>query len=299
MVRIHDYGCGWDSENYSCSYDCVFMTFAWIYFHATKLWRTTWTSHSAAGKTLSRHLKIILNAIEGAVKTPPTQQIPALFANGRNTFRDVLSDESPVTFKRFGRVDACLIDIIDSLSRGETSSTRYFSLISSCGGPKCKIKLTKPAGAPYMLTHNTWTSITHSESPPHHESLQEWVMRWIDEKVFSMSQSCAGCCRDYSQTRSFLDPSWIWFEIFVEQPQVVLPSFRLSFSSHVYRLAAAIYGNSCHFVARLSTPLGTWWHYDGQVNHGQPTAVSITCEEDLLTCGGRYTLNALVYCSTR
>ena len=87
------------------------------------------------------------------------------------------------------------------------------------------------------------------------------------------------------------------FVIFVEQPRVVLPSFQLSFSEpHTYQLAAAIYGNGCHFVARLSTPSGAWWYYDGQVNGGRPTmAASITCGEDLMSCGGGYTLDALVY----
>ena len=273
------------------------MTFAWMYLHATKHWRTTWAGHSIAAKTLSHHFKIILRAIEGPVKNQPPPQIPPLFAHGRNSFRDILSDEDPKAFRRFGPVDASLVDILDSLSRSETSS-RYFSIISSCGGLKCKIKLTKPTGAPYMLTPGTWTSITDSENQPHHESLQEWVVRWVDRKALSLSHTCAGCCRGYSQTHSFLHPPWIWFEIFVEQPRVVLPSFRLTLSSCVYRLAAALYGDGCHFIARLSTPSGTWWHYDGQVNGGRPTTVSIACEEDLLTCGGRYTLNALVYCST-
>lgn len=296
-LQIQEYGCRWDSDNYSCSYDCVFMTFVWAYFHATGHWRTTWTGQSVVAKTLSRHFKTIVRAIEGLVKNQPTPQISTLFSRGRDAFRDVLSEQNPGTFRRFGPVDACLIDILDSLSHDETSS-KYFTIISSCGGLKCKIKLTKPAGAPYILTPNTWTSITNSQNPPHHESLQEWVVGWVDRKVSTLPRSCAGCSRGYSQTHSFLHPPWIWFEIFVEQPRVVLPSFTLSFSSHVYRLAAALYGNGCHFIARLNTPSGSWWHYDGQVNGGRPTAVSITCEEDLLTCGGRYTLNALVYCST-
>jgi hypothetical protein len=78
----------------------------------------------------------------------------------------------------------------------------------------------------------------------------------------------------------------------------VLPSFELTFLARTYRLAAALYGNGCHFVARLGTPSGTWWHYDGQANGGRPRAISITSEKDLLTCGGGYMLNVLVYCST-
>jgi len=39
---IYRFGCRWDSVDFSCPYDCVFMTFAWIYFHAPHTWRTTW-----------------------------------------------------------------------------------------------------------------------------------------------------------------------------------------------------------------------------------------------------------------
>ena len=65
-----------------------------------------------------------------------------------------------------------------------------------------------------------------------------------------------------------------------------------------YRLAAVIYGNAHHFVARLSTPLGMWWYYDGMINDGQPVVDTIAREEDLIVCGGGYTMNALVYCLT-
>ena len=54
-------------------------------------------------------------------------------------------------------------------------------------------------------------------------------------------RSCQGCSAEYSWTRSFLNPLWIWFEVFVERPNVVSPSFELSISSHAYRLATVIH----------------------------------------------------------
>jgi hypothetical protein len=265
--RVYDFGCRWDPVNYSCSYDCVFMAFAWVYFHAAEHWRSTWVGQSAAAKTLSRHLKTIVCTVEGPLQNQPTPQIPSLFSRGRDAFRDALSEERPGTFRCLGPVNACLVDILDSLSSGETPS-RYFSFISSCGGSRCKLKFLTPAGAPYMLTPSAWASITHSEDPPHHESLQEWASGWFDWKASSLPQSCAGCGASCSLTRSFLHPPWIWFEVFIEQPRVVLPSFELTFLARTYRLAAALYGNGCHFVARLATPSGIWWHYDGQANGG-------------------------------
>ena len=198
-------------------------------------------------------------------------------------------------FKRHGCVDACLVDILQSLSHHQTSS-QYFSIISSCGGKNCNLRVTTPTCAPFMLTPDEWFSITHSENPPHHESLQGWIMAYFNHKLSSSSHSCPGCSTECSQTLSFLQPPWIWFEVFVGQTHVVLPSFGLSFSSHTYQLAAVIYGNACHFVACISTPSGTWWHYDGQTNSGTPALVSITCEEDLITCGDGYKINVLVYC---
>ena len=254
--QFYYFGCKLDPSNYSCSYDCIFMTFAWMYFHATEHWRTTWMGQSRAARTLSHHLRIILHITEGRPNNPPKSQLSAFFSHGRDAFRDILSDEDPQAFKRHGPVDLCLTEILDLLSRGETSS-KYYSFILSCGGPRCHIKLLTPAGAHYMLTPSTWASITNSENPPRHESLQEWVTQWFDWKASSLPVSCGGCRAEYSQTRSFLEPPWIWFEIFVEQPHVVLPPFQLSLSSQTYPLAAAVYGNGCHFVARLSTPSGT------------------------------------------
>lgn len=291
-------GCRWDPIDYSCSYDCVFTAFAWMYFHATERWRTTWANRPPVAKTLSHHFRIILHAIEDLADDRTTSDVSMLFSRGRDAFRDVLSAENPVLFKRHGPTYAPVADILDLLSRGETPS-QYFSAVSSCGGENCTIRIMTPTGAPYMLSTGSWASITHSGNPPHHESLQQWVDRWFNHKASSRQRPCAGGCTPFPLTLSFLEPPWIWFDIFLERPHASLPAFELTFSSYTYRLAAAIYGNGRHFVARLSTPSGAWWYYDGRVDGGQPTAVSISGEEELITCGPGYILNALVYCSTR
>ena len=113
-----------------------------------------------------------------------------------------------------------------------------------------------------------------------------------------MPCSCPWCHADYSRTRSFLPPPWIWVEVFVGQTHVVPPPFEILFSSDTYWLAAVICGNGCHFVARLSTPSHTWWYYDGQVNGGRRVAGSVTCGEDLFTCGDGYMMKIVVYCPT-
>ncbi|KAF9789319.1 hypothetical protein BJ322DRAFT_1018005 [Thelephora terrestris] len=238
------------------------MTFAWAYFHATEHWRTTWTGRSAAAKSLSRHFKSILHAIERPADHGPAPQIPALFSRGCNAFRDVLSEQNPVMFKRHGEVDACLADILHSLSHDDLPS-RY--------------SLYSPLAVAETARSSVWASITHSENAPHYESLQEWVTRWFDQKASSLQRVCAGCGAECLLTRSFLQPPWIWFEIFVEQPHVVTPALELVFWSHTYRLAAVIYGNGRHFVSRLSTSSGVWWNYDGQANGGRPKAIAPIC----------------------
>ena len=76
----------------------------------------------------------------------------------------------------------------------------------------------------------------------------------------------------------------------------MLPSFKISLASHTYQLAAVIYGNAHHFVARLGTPSGMWWYYDGMVNGGKLVADTIARKEDLTVCGRGYTMSTLVYC---
>ena len=289
---IYQFGCKWDPINYSCSYNSVFMAFAWIYFHATSDWQMTWTGESMTMKTLSHAFKAILRALKGPANNP---SIIASFSRGRDALRDILSGEDLVMFRHHGQVDASLTDILDSLSRSQTSS-KYFSFGTSCGGSHCCLKVTTPTGAPSMLTPDTWNTITQSANPPHHESLQRWVSGYFNYKISLLPHRCLGCNQECSHTLSFLRPPWIWFEIFVEQPHVVLPSFKILLASDTYRLAAVLYGNAYHFVARLSTPSGIWWYYDGQVNGGQPVVDTIAHEEDLIACGDRYTMNALVYC---
>ena len=63
-LPIHRFGCRWDPVDYSCAYDCAFMTFAWIYFYTTERWRQAWTSESPITKILSRHLKTVLRTLK-------------------------------------------------------------------------------------------------------------------------------------------------------------------------------------------------------------------------------------------
>jgi len=286
------FGCRWDSVDYSCAYDCVFMTFVWMYLHAPQTWRETWVGGCAATTILSGYCDAISRSLDRQVDN---SAIPVLFSSGRNAFRDTLSKGDPERFKRRGGVLISVGDVLDSLSRGQTTSM-FFLYRTSCDSQYCYPVLTTPAGAPYMLTPNTWNSITQSKAKPSCESLQRWITGFCEFKVSSLPQSPSGCDRKHSHTLTFLQPPWIWFDIFLNHPRVVLPSFEISLGPAVYRLASVIYGNSKHFVARLSTPSGMWWSYDGMINGGQPVEEMISDEKDLLEHPGKYAMSALVYC---
>ena len=77
--QFYYFRCKWDPSNYSCSYDCIFMTFAWMYFHATEHWRMMWMGQSRAARTLSHHLRIILHITEGWPNNPPKSQLSTFF----------------------------------------------------------------------------------------------------------------------------------------------------------------------------------------------------------------------------
>ena len=153
-------------------------------------------------KTLSHAFKAILRALKGPANN---LSIIASFSRGRDALRDILLGEDPVMFRRHGQVDASLTDILDSLSRGRTSS-KDFSFGTSCGGPHCRLKVTTPAGAPSMLTPDTWNTITQSANPPHHESLQRWVSGYFNYKISLLPHRCPGCNQECSHTLSFLQP---------------------------------------------------------------------------------------------
>lgn len=220
-----------------------------------------WQKHSLC-------LRSILRALDRP--TPPAQRITGLFSSSQNTLRDALSEEGPTASRRHGQVDACLTDTFQSLSCDQTSS-QYFPFILSCGSPSCAVRVKTTGNVPRMLTPDVW--VNHSGNPPHHESLQERITTYFDHEASSLSPPCPKCRGDYTQTRSFLQPPWLGFEVFVEQTDVVLPSFELKFSSCTCRLAAIAYGDGCHSVAHPSTPSGAWWYYDDRVNGGQPAEV--------------------------
>ena len=93
------FGCRWDSVDYSCSYDCIFTIFTWIYIHATHSWREKWVQESPMAAFLSGHFEKVLSGMSGPT---PNRTVPTLLAEGRDAWRDVLSQHNPTEFPRRG-----------------------------------------------------------------------------------------------------------------------------------------------------------------------------------------------------
>ena len=283
------FGCPWDAMDYSCSYDCVFMALSWIYLHAPRAQQTTWMAERKAARDLVRSFQAISTALQPRSDShQPTEGLTPLFSTGRNTLRDNLLKHSPDLFKR-GKAYITIGDVLDHLA-----GKMPFTSTVVC---RCARIVKEHVGASYMLTPSIWKSMTGSEAKPVHESLAEWLSKFAVFKAPFKSHACSRCHDICQESLSFGRLPWIWFSVVANHPRIAVPSLRISLGSDSYRLAAVIYGNDKHFVARLGTPSGTWHNYDGMERLGRPgTALLIKSEQDLVGYDGSHTICALVYC---
>ena len=288
------FGCRWDAENYSCSYDCVFTVFAWIYLHATPAWRDKWTQGSPMATLLSDHFERILSGLLGPT---PDRIVPALFAEGRDVWRDLLFQRSATDFPRCGPIFASVSRVLEVLADDQRPS-HYVTAILFCGTPGCPRKVKNLGARPYMLVSSDWSTAIGTTTPPHHESLETWIKNhYSSPHLTKTPDQCMRCQRPFSRRFIFLEPMWIWFEVFPQYLHVVIPALKITLGLVVLRLVAMIYYNGIHFRARLCDPSENWWFYDGQQNGGRPTPLSkITKEGELFQCGTGFGLTALVYC---
>lgn len=289
-----NFGCGWDSTDYSCSYDCVFTAFTWMYLHAPSVWKEKWTRESAIAALLSHHFEKVSSGLSGPA---PEITIPTLFAKGRDAWRDVLSNLNPTAFPRRGPVFISVTSILEVLAESRSPS-HYATIVLSCGTAGCRIKMKNLGARYYMLTPTQWKNPTGAATLPEHECLETWIKKHYSSlRPTKTVGRCGGCQKPFSQKLVFREPTWIWLEVFSEYPHIIAPAFQISLGSATLRLAAVIYGNRTHYRARLHDPSGTWWFYDGQVNKGQPTPDPLVSNwGDLFQCGGGYSITALVYC---
>jgi hypothetical protein len=289
-----NFGCEWDAEDYSCPYDCVFTVFAWIYLHATSTWWGKWSRESPMAASLSDHFERISFGLSGPT---PNRTVPSLFTEGRDAWRDSLSQYSPADFPRRGPSFASVSRALEILANSRHPSY-YATALLSCGTPGCPRRVKNLDARHYMLVSSDWTIATGATTPPYHESLEMWIKsHYSSPQLTKTPDQCARCQQQFVRQLVFLEPTWIWFEVFPQYMHVVIPALKISLGSANLRLAAVIYYNGVHFRARLCDPSEAWWFYDGQRDGGRPTPLSkITNEGELFQCGDEFRMTALVYC---
>jgi len=288
------FGCKWDPVDYSCSYDCIFTAFTWIYLHATSAWKNKWTEESAIANLLSHHFEKVSFGLLGPT---PDLTIPTLFAEGRDAWRDVLSEYSPTEFPRRGHKYASVTKVLEVLAEARNPS-HFVTIILSCGTTGCRVRMKNMGAKYYMLTPTDWNTSTRTAVPPEHESLETWIKsHYSSPRLTHTADRCGRCQQQLSRKLVFWEPTWIWLEVFPHCAHAVIPALQISLGSATLRLAAVIYCGNNHYRARLHDPSGTWWFYDGQVNRGRPTPDPLISNwRDLFHCGSDFSVTALVYC---
>jgi hypothetical protein len=288
------FGCKWDPVDYSCAYDCVFTAFTWIWIHATNTWREKWTQESAIAGLLSGHFRKVLSGLSGPA---PDHTVPGLFAEGRDAWRDRLSQRNPTEFPRRGPKYASIAHIFELLANDRNPSY-YTTIILSCGTVGCPLKTKNLEARHFMLVPSDWNTSTGRMSSPHHESLEVWIKKhYTSSQLTKTADRCARCQQQFSRKLVFRELTWIWFEVFPGSRHVIIPALKISLGSITFRLATVIYYNGDHYRARFCDPSGTWWFYDGQQYGGRPTLLSKAPDwGDLFQCGGNFNVTALVYC---
>lgn len=289
-----NFGCKWDSADFSCAYDCVFTALTWLYLHATDAWRRKWIQESATADFLSGHFRKIMTALSSPM---PDRTVPALFVKGRDELRDRLFQRNPTMFPRRGPRYASVTYLLQVLA-DDRSPSYYATAILSCGTAGCPLLMKNLKAKYYILTPSGWNTSTGIASPPYHESLETWIKKHYSSPTLTKTADrCMQCRRQLSRRLVFRKSTWFWFEVFPEFRHVVIPAFKVSLGSATFRLATVIYFNGNHYRARVCDPSGSWWFYDGQRYEGHPRPSSrVFSERDLFWCGSGFNVTALVYC---
>ena len=228
-----NFGCKWNPVDYSCAYDCVFTALAWIYLHATCTWREKWTQESAIAGSLSDHFKKISSGLAGPA---PDDTVPTLFTECRDLWRDMISHYRPTEFPRRGWKYASVTRLLEFLANDRNPS-HYVTIILSCGTAGCPLRVKNLEPRYFMLLPSEWNTLTGRSSPPHRESLETWVKEhYSSPHLTRTADQCERCQQRFSRKVVFREPTWIWFEVFPQFGDIVIPTLKISLGSATLRL---------------------------------------------------------------
>ena len=280
--RSHRYtaGCVWTKEDWSCSYDAVFMAFWSLYEQSSSSWRDNWIQHTPDWNTpLSNNFDHLIILADTPVDA---RDRAGWFSHYRDRFRDQLSRTDPRSFPRRGPLPASASRILGLMfGRDAGPYLEQYLVCSDCGAMSWTERET------CFLT----TGLEHDRETP--ISLHTVWTSFIERTRKNVRRE-ATCSRCQGQNKvralEMPDAPWIWFEW--DRNSSVEPSLVLTFDSPSQRLSyslrAIIYAGGNHFSIRFREQSGGWWKYDGRVASGVPQPDDIRSKAELLMNGTRF-----------
>jgi hypothetical protein len=274
-------GCVWTEEDWSCSYDAVFMAFWSLYEQSSPGWRNDWVRLTPEWNIpLSdnfNHLILLAN-------TPiDVRDRTKWFSRYRDRFRDQLSLKEPGSFPRRGPHPASASRILE-ITFGRTAGPYLVQhlICQACGAPS------------QTERELCFITIGHSgndKSPISLRAIWEEFVRDSETNPARLGTACPHCQGpNQVEILRMPDVPWIWFERDRHSP--VRPSLTLTFDSPPemlsYSLRAIIYAGGDHFTVRFRERSGRWWRHDGRLASGVPQPDNIQSEEQLLMNGTRF-----------
>ena len=175
-------GCSWDSHNWSCAYDTVFMLLFFIYKSWDTDTRTHWRSDINAP-----YRQQISNLFDFLFETPHATKSTELFNQCRNALRDSISADFPTTCPRYGQVGCAVTNILELFVRSNSCQFDP-SLICTNGcsqssNPDIQFRPSSlPPVCSYPLRHSRGFDILNLLHQPPEVSLQEWIDLHFQER---------------------------------------------------------------------------------------------------------------------
>lgn len=281
-------GCMLDRDNWSCSYDSVFMSFFFIYKKSPSAWRSKWSQQVPTwnGPLEAAFDKLIAMAHNRQHSQATLSQE---FTSFREGFRDQLSLVNPVYFKRYGQVSASVCNILSYLLGGVVTQEPHLNQQLVCN--RCGTSAPARCSFPLLGSTELLRTFRHQDDPEY-LPLQIAVTRYVEHSSHNAHlHRCPGCPGSLSVgSLTIPDMAWLWIEL-CDSKSPVSPSLRLVFhvqaQRQVYNLQAVIYNGGNHFTARFFDHSSTWWNYDDMRRFGAPFAERVEDELDLLDNGDR------------
>jgi len=280
--RSHRYtaGCVWTKEDWSCSYDAVFMAFWSLYEQSSASWREDWIQHTPDWNTpLGNNFDHLIILADTSVDA---RDCAEWFSRYRDRYRDQLSHANPRSFLRRGPLPASASRILELMFGRDTGPYLEQHLVCSGCGAVSRAKretcflttgLERSRKTPISL-HTVWTTFVERA------------------RTDARREATCSCCHGQNKVQALEMPDvpWIWFER--DQYSPVGPSLILTFDSPSqrlgYSLRAIIYAGGNHFSVRFRERSGGWWKHDSQVASGVPQPDDIRSEAELLTNGTHF-----------